>query len=202
MTILISDKDVWSNVHPDDLWIYDKLIVARKAGHIAGPSGLPVPSAGNYIVRPITNIHSMSRGASIRWLSPEVDAVPDGYFWCELFTGDHVSVDYHYGQQSTTVQGFRNSDRLDRFCRWTRIDKVIPFPRILGELYLKYKWINVEYVDGKIIEIHARYNDDFSNHSGNTIIPVWRDEPIDKPAGATWYQSPDADRLGFWVLDK
>ena len=202
MTLLVGDRDVWGNIHPDDLWIYDKLIVARKAGHIAGPAGFPVPIAGNYIVRPITNIHSMSRGASIQWLTPEVDTVPDGYFWCELFTGDHVSADYHYGQQSTTVQGFRDSDRLDRFCRWIRIDTVIPFPKILGQLYLKYKWINIEYVGGKIIEIHARYNDDFSNHSGNTIIPVWCDEPVTKPEGATWYESPDADRLGFWVLDK
>jgi hypothetical protein len=202
MPVLVDDKDVWNNVHPDDLWIYDKLIVAKKAGYLAGPAGVPVPKADNYIVRPITNIRMMSRGASIQWLTPDTDSVPDGYFWCELFTGNHVSVDYHYGQQSTTVQGFRNSDRLDRFCRWTRIDAKIPFPRMLGQLYLKYKWINVEYVSGKIIEIHTRYNDDFCNHSGNTVIPVWKDEPMDKPRGATWYESPSADRLGFWILDK
>ena len=202
MTDSVSDCDVWNTVHPADLWIYDKLIVAKKAGHIAGPAGLPVPNAGNYIVRPITNIRSMSRGASIRYLTPNDDSVPDGYFWCEVFAGAHVSADYHYGQQSTTVQGFRSSDRLDRFSHWTRIDTKIPFPRILGQLYLKYKWINVEYIGSKIIEIHTRYNDDFSNHSGNTIIPVWRDEPMDKPEGATWYDSPHADRLGFWVLDK
>ena len=198
----VNDCDVWNKVHPDDLWIYDKLIVAKKAGHISGPAGIPVPKAGQYIVRPITNIRMMSRGASIQYLTPNDNSVPDGYFWCEVFTGDHVSVDYHYGQQSTTVQGFRNSDRLDRFCRWTRIDTKIPFPKILGELYLRYKWINVEYVSGKIIEIHTRYNDDFCNHSGNTVIPVWKDEPMNKPKGATWYESASADRLGFWVLDK
>ncbi len=65
-----------------------------------------------------------------------------------------------------------------------------------------YKWINVEYVGGNIIEIHTRYNDDFSNHSGNTIIPVWKDNPISQPENASWYDSPSVDRLGFWVLDK
>jgi hypothetical protein len=144
----------------------------------------------------------MSRGASKMYLTPEDDIVPDGYFWSEIFTGDHVSVDYHYGIQNTTVQGFRDSDRLDRFCKWTRIDVTIPFPKILGELYLKYKWINVEYIGGKIIEVHTRYNDDFCNHSGNTIIPVWKDLPTAQPAGSTWYESAGADRLGFWVLDK
>ena len=202
MPILVDDRDVWGNVHPDDLWIYDKLIVARKAGYSAGPAGVPVPRADWYIVRPITNIRMMSRGASKMYLTPDDDAVPDGYFWSEIFTGDHVSVDYHYGIQSTTVQGFRDSDRLDRFCKWCRIDITMPFPKILGELCLKYKWINVEYVGGKIIEVHTRYNDDFSNHSGNTIIPVWRDNITPQPAGSSWYESPSADRLGFWVLDK
>lgn len=200
--MLIDDKDVWHNVHSNDLWIYDKLIVARKSGYLAGPAGVPVPHANWYIVRPITNIRAMSKGARREWLTPELDIVPDGYFWSELFTGDHISVDYHYGMQSTTVQGFRDSDRLDRFCKWTRIEVAVPFPKILKNLYLMYKWINVEYVGGNIIEIHARYNDDFSNHSGNTIIPVWRDNPATQPLGSTWYESPGGDRLGFWVLDK
>lgn len=202
MPILVDDKDVWGNIHPDDLWIYDKLIVAKKAGHCAGPAGIPVPRADWYIVRPITNIRMMSRGASKMYLTPEDDTVPDGYFWCELFSGDHISVDYHYGIQSTTVQGFRDSDRLDRFCKWSRIELAMPFPKILRDLHLPYKWINVEYIGGRIIEIHTRYNDDFSNHSANTIIPVWRNEPMNQPQGATWYESPSADRLGFWILDK
>ena len=200
--MLIDDKDVWGKVHPNDLWIYDKLIVARKAGYLAGPAGVPVPHANWYIVRPITNIRMMGRGASRCWLTPEDDDVPDGYFWSELFTGDHISVDYHYGKQSTTVQGFRDSDRLDRFCKWCRIDVNMPFPKILRDLHLTYKWINGEYIAGNIIEIHSRYNDDFSNHSSNTIIPVWKDNPIPQPMNARWYESPSADRLGFWVLDK
>jgi len=200
--MLIDDKDVWGKVHPNDLWIYDKLIVAKKAGYCAGPAGVPVPKADWYIVRPITNIRMMSRGASRCWITPELDSVPDGYFWSEAFTGDHISVDYLYGQQSTTVQGFRDNDRLDRFCKWCRIDVAMSFPKILRDLHLMYKWINVEYIGGKIIEIHTRYNDDFSNHSANTIIPVWKDNVIPQPVGATWYESPSADRLGFWIMDK
>jgi hypothetical protein len=200
--MLVDDKDVWGKVHPDDLWIYDKLIIAKKAGYLAGPAGVPVPQANWYIVRPITNIRMMGRGASRCWLTPELDTVPDGYFWSEVFTGDHISVDYQYGIQNTTVQGFRNSDRLDRFSKWTRVEVAIPFPKMLKNLHLMYKWINIEYIGGKIIEIHTRYNDDFSDHSGNTIIPVWRDNPIPQPKDASWYESPSADRLGFWVLDK
>ena len=78
--MLVDDKDVWGKVHPDDLWIYDKLIVAKKAGYLAGPAGIPVPQAGWYIVRPITNIRMMGRGASRCWLTPELDNV------CLLYT--------------------------------------------------------------------------------------------------------------------
>jgi len=200
--VLIDDKDVWGKVHPDDLWIYDKLILAKKAGYLAGPAGVPVPQANWYIVRPITNIRMMGRGANRCWLTPEDDVIPDGHFWSEVFTGDHISVDYHYGTQSTTVQGFKDSDRLDRFSKWTRVEVTMPFPKILKNLHSMYKWINVEYIDGKIIEIHTRYNDDFSSHSGNTIIPVWKDAPISQPENASWYESPSVNRLGFWVLDK
>lgn len=203
MTDSISDCDVWPLIDPEDLWIYDKLIVAKKLGHTAGPAGVSVPKAGWYIVRPITNIRMMSRGAARVWLTPETtDSVPDGYFWSEIFTGDHISVDYHYGQQDLTVQGIRNDSRLDRFYCWYKVNVEIPLPGILHELSKKYQWINIEYVGGHAIEIHTRYNDDFRNHNADYIYPVWKDEVTTQPAGSSWYDSPAGDRLGFWVINK
>lgn len=134
------------------------------------------------------------------WLTPDdTDLVPDGFFWSEFFVGAHVSVDFAYGQQTLAVQGFRNSDRLDRFCRWEKIAFQYPFPTVLGAWGKKTPWINVEYVGGNIIEMHLRFNDDFSNHSANVIYPVWRDEPMSQPPDTTWYNSASGDRLGFWV---
>jgi hypothetical protein len=60
-------------------------------------------------------------------------------------------------------------------------------------------WVNVEYVGGKIIEAHLRWNDDFRNHSGTVIYPVWVDKPLPQPRNTSWYPSPSGDRLGFWV---
>jgi hypothetical protein len=145
----------------------------------------------------------MIRGAKRQWLTPEdTDLVPDGYFWCEEFSGDHISVDYHWGQQDLTVQGFRSNDRLDRFSQWNKIDTCIPLPNVLSAIAIKYEWINVEYVDGNPIEVHARYNDDFRNHSGDIIIPVWKDENVSTPKDSTWYSSPSGDRLGFFVSNR
>ena len=159
----INDSDVWSQCPIEYLWIYDKLIVARKQGILAAPAGIPVPMPATYIVRPITNIRMMSRGASKQWLTPQDDdSVPDGYFWTECLEGRHISVDFHYGVQELIVEGFRdNPDRLDRFSRWQRIDGTYKFPLILGELWRMTPWINVEYIGDKIIEVHLRWNDDF-----------------------------------------
>jgi hypothetical protein len=200
--MFIDDKDVWAQCPVDYLWVYDKLILSRKLGYLAGPAGLAVPKPGWYIVRPIINIRMMSRGAKRVWLTPEdTDLVPDGSFWSECFQGRHTSVDFHYGIQHLAVEGFRNSERLDRFYRWERIEDRYEFPKVLSELWRMTPWINVEYVDGKIIEVHLRWNDDFSNHNSDVIYPVWRDNPIAQPLGTIWYDSPSGDRLGFWVKE-
>ena len=46
----------------------------------------------------------MSKGARLQWLAPGDESIEPGYFWCEKFTGEHITVDYNYGEQSTTVK--------------------------------------------------------------------------------------------------
>ena len=202
-SMFVNDKDVWAQCPVDYLWVYDKLILARKLGYQAAPAGIPVPQPDWYIVRPITNIRMMSRGAQKQWLTPDdTDKVPDGYFWTQWFEGRHTSVDFHWGKQHLAVEGFRNrADRLDRFSCWKKITDIVPFPSVLQNLGEITEWVNVEYVGDHIIEIHLRYNDDFRNHSGNTIYPVWCDESYPQPSGTCWYHSPSGDRLGFWVQE-
>lgn len=200
--MFIDDKDVWSRCPVDYLWIYDKLILARKLGYCAAPAGIPVPRAGWYIVRPITNIRMMSRGATKLWLTPQdTDSVPDGYFWSEWFEGRHTSIDFYYGIQHLAVEGFRDGPRLDRFSCWKKITDCYAFPSVLGDLWRLTPWVNIECVDDKIIEVHLRWNDDFSNHSADVIYPVWRDEPIERPKNTKWYASSSGDRLGFWIQE-
>jgi len=201
---ITDDIGAWQSCPVSWLWIYDKLIIARKQNIMAAPSGIPVPRAGDYIVRPITNIWMMGRGAQKMSLAPgDEEAVPNGYFWSEVLEGDHVSVDYRWGEQVLAVQGFRDDpDRLDRFDRWEKIDRRYPLPYILQGLHHRARWINVEYIGNHIIEVHLRHNDDFANHDAGVIYPVWRDAPRAQPPGTEWYESPCADRLGFWVEGK
>jgi len=187
----IDDVDVFDSIAPDDLWCVDKLILSKKLGYVCGPAGV-VPPPGKYIVRPIMNLRMMSVGARIQCL--DSDSIPDGYFWCELFAGRHLSFDYHWGKQTLAVEGFRTEPtRLDRFSHWTRMDQDFKLPEILQTVADRYEWFNVEVIGDRVIEVHFRYNDDFANHDATTIIPVWSDE---------FYHSPAGDRIGFILKDK
>lgn len=195
---LLDDTDCWYNSDPDTLWLYDKLLVSRKLGYVCGPAGVPVPESAFYIVRPISNYRMMSRGADIRLISRGEDTIPDGFFWCEVFQGRHLSFDYHYGTQTLAVEGFRDSDRLDRFCLWKKVDTLFELPDFLQKIAASIEWLNIEVIGDKIIEIHFRFNDDFRNHTSDHVIPVWKDNPIELE-GYTLYPSPSMDRIGFLV---
>jgi len=200
----INDSDVWSTCPRDWLWIYDKLIVARKQDIMAAPAGIPVPRDGEYCVRPITNIRMMGRGAKKTFIHRGDDeAVPDGFFWSEWLEGRHISVDYYWGQQHLAVEGFRNNpDRLDRFSRWSKVQDRLSIPSWLEGLDRQAAWINVEYIGDRAIEVHLRWNDDFANHDSDEIIPVWRGESVEQPMGWSWYASAAGERLGFWIKNK
>jgi len=193
MTVMpqIGDIDVFDNIAVDDLWCVDKLILSKKLGYTCGPAGILPSVPGQYIVRPIVNLKMMGVGATIQYL--DSDSIPDSYFWCEIFTGRHLSFDYHWGKQTLAVEGFRTDPtRLDRFSHWTKIEEYFKLPEILQTVADRYPWLNVEVIGDRVIEVHFRYNDDFANHNATTIIPVWRDE---------FYSSPAGDRLGFILKD-
>lgn len=200
----ISDRDVWHQCPRDYLWVYDKLIIAQKQDVLSAPAGIPVPKSDWYIVRPITNIRSMGRGANKVFLEKgDEESVPDGFFWSEVIEGRHISVDYHWGQQHLAVEGFRDDpDILGRFSRWIKVSDRFPMPRILGDLWQLTAWINVEYIGKIAIEVHLRYNDDFANHDSDEIIPVWRGDEVKQPMGWSWYPNASGERLGFWTKNK
>jgi len=188
----MDDKDVWSLIDPEDLWIYDKLILSRKLGYDCGPAGVAPTVSDTYVVRPISNYRMMSAGAHLMYIEANQDLVPHGYFWCEQFSGRHLTFDYCYGEQSLAVEGFRNSDRLDRFSKWAKVKDTYAIPECLQEISKKYKWLNLEVVDGNVIEVHLRQNDDFKDHSADVIYPVWKN---------SFMRSECGDRVGF-ILER
>jgi len=201
--MFLDDTDMFNKIHVDDLWIYDKLILSKKLGYICGPHGADVPRFGKYIVRPCVNFMGMGRGAHFTffWKSSE-NKMPEGSFWCEVFKGRHLSVDYINQKQHLCVEGIKNKNETNlwRWLKWIKTEDKIPLPSILKSLRKKYKYINCEFIDGKLIEIHLRLNVDWQllPHA-QEIVPLFKGDIVVPPLeDYEFIKSKDYKRLGFY----
>jgi hypothetical protein len=198
-----SEVRSWNNCKNNDLWVFNKLFVARRSGYICGPSGVPVPSFGKYFVKPIMNIEGMGKFARKEYLENYTDHLHPGEFWCEIFKGEHLSIDYKEGQPILSVIGTPDKKRpYQRFIKWEKIKYSIPFPQILLDenIHLRYPIINCEFIGGNLIEVHLRGNPDFAY--GNTeMIPVWKDQEwLVVPDGFEFVPDhEEVDRIGILI---
>ncbi len=198
---MYTDEEAWVKCNPEDLWVFDKLIVAKKSGYVCGPRGVDVPKEGNYIVRPITNIAGMAELARVVYLKDETWELHPGEFWCEIFEGEHVSVDYDKYQPILSVIGTRDLvHKYTRFTKWELTDIVYPLPSFIGYIPLRYKNINCEFIGGKLIEIHLRSNPDFA-YGNSCVVPYWIGELDPNPIGYNFIPDNDGNdfRKGIWI---
>ncbi len=188
--------DEWNQIHPSDLWVYNKLFLSRVLGYTCGPSGTTVPKPDFYIVRPSFNILGMGRFARKEWMEFNTDHIHPAEFWCEIFTGEHLSVDFRNQKSELVVIGHKKeNDPYYKWEKWERIDKNIEFPEILKDLKGNYEWINCEFIGGNLIEVHFRKNPDF--RYGNTVaIPVWDEENVEN---MSFIEDNDYLRKGFFI---
>lgn len=194
---MIYEEDAWATLAPEDIWVYDKLILSRKLGYNCGPVGLDVPTPGWYIVRPIMNLMGLGYGAEKVWIDNVTDDLPIGYFWCEWFNGRHFSIDYFKQKPILSVEGFKDPDELMYWDAWRKVENTIPFPSILE--HIPYDYINCEFIDGKLIECQLRQNPDFQ-FNNEEFIPVWEEENIDPPEGWKYIEYPDLHgRIGAFI---
>jgi hypothetical protein len=194
-----AEDRVWRTLNPDDMWILDKLILSKKMGYMCGPVGIDVPVSDWYIVRPCVNPMGLGLGADKIWIDRSTDHLPLGFFWCEWFTGRHLSVDYHFGSQDVTVEGIKPESTFTQWTSWKRVEDIVPLPDILKDLAQRYEWINCEFIDSKLIEVHLRHNEDFENGIDH-FIPVWTGQSTTPPKGYTYIDYPDVHgRVGAFV---
>jgi hypothetical protein len=195
----LEDDSEWNHIHPNDLWVYNKLILSRVLGYTCGPTGTTVPKPDFYIVRPCMNLLGMGRFARIELIHKYTERFHPSEFWCEIFEGDHISIDYHHKKQDLTVLGTREFESgLYKWSKWEKIDYEIKFPSILDSLVGDYEWINCEFIGNKLIEVHFRRNPDF-RFGNSEAIPVWNDDEQVKYEGYQFIDDPDYLRKGFWV---
>jgi hypothetical protein len=189
-------NDEWNHIHSSDLWVYNKLFLSRILGYTCGPVGTTVPESDFYIVRPSFNLLGMGRLARKEWIEKSTNHFHPAEFWCEIFTGDHLSVDFYQQKAELVILGTKSeNDPLYKWKTWEKINKEVEFPEILKQLKGNYDYINCEFIGNKLIEVHFRQNPDF--RYGNSIaIPVWDDEKI---KNMNFIEDSDYFRKGFYI---
>lgn len=205
MSAVPLDEEIWGDIPKEDKWVFNKLDVALKGGIKCGLREIKVPYPGHYIIRPIYNLSGMGYEASKTYLTPAITEalVPPGYFWSEELKGKHISVDYTDGEVSLVVEGFKGNYTLQYWDKWVKLknNKAPTPPSFLEPIIKKYKHVNIEFIGGKVIEVHLRENPDFKGHNYGVLIPVWDDKEFNVPEGYSFIKNEenylDKKRIGF-----
>ena len=192
-------SDEWNFIHNEDLWVYNKLFLSRVLGYNCGPVGVSVPKPDFYVVRPSLNLMGMGQFSRIEFLNYSTDHLHPAEFWCEVFKGDHLSVDFYKRSPKLVVLGARTKDSpLYKWSRWEKVEREVEFPSILEKLQGSYEWINCEFIGNKLIEVHFRRNPDF-RFNNNIAIPIWKEDQIDKNSKYKYIVEKDYLREGFFI---
>lgn len=198
---ILDSREEWENIHSDDLWIYNKLILSRVLGYNCGPAGVSVPKPDLYIVRPSLNLMGMGRFSRFEYLEESTEHLHPSEFWCEIFYGQHLSVDFRNKESILVVEGKRKpEDPLYKWSKWEKIEKKVNFPSILEKLKGNYEYINCEFIENHLIEVHFRQNQDF-RYKNTIAIPIW-DENCNKNSKNGKYKyikDEDFLRKGFLI---
>jgi hypothetical protein len=196
---ILDSQEEWESIHTSDLWIYNKLILSRVLGYICGPVGSDVPRPDFYIVRPVMNLLGMGRFARKEWIERNTEHYHPGEFWCEIFHGPHISVDFREKKSELVVLGTREpNDPLYKWSKWEKLNEKIEFPEILNDLVGDYEYINCEFIGDKLIEVHFRQNSDF-RYGNNFAIPVWDEETEGIHKNYNYIRDEDYLRKGFYI---
>jgi hypothetical protein len=174
--ISTEDGDAWQ-WHPAHRWVYNKLDVALSQGLEAGPHGTPPPRFPIFS-KPIVNLKGMGIGSRVLRSQADYDThATSGHFWMTLLTGRHVSSDLavvggepRWWRHVTgkpagegtfdywTVHAAPEPDIEERCGVWVR-------EHLAGYTGM----VNLETIDGTIIEVHLRFADQWPDLYG----PGW-----------------------------
>lgn len=157
------DYESYRMLPPEDRWLMNKLMIAEKQGLLCGPVG-ETPPEGTYCVRPVMNLTGGGNPGFFKWtVGPNgennelVSSLPGGYFWCEWLDGMHYGFDFMDDVQdkATVSTAGTNADYMDI----VQTSSTFTLPDWAKG---KYRFMSVETIGDKIIEINPRYQWDMT----------------------------------------
>lgn len=191
----IADYQAYPLLPQADRWILNKLTLAERLGYACGPTGMIVP-AGDYCVRPMMNMYGNGAGGFFKVTVPtggrrNFRNLP-GYFWCEWFSGQHISIQYIddvpvvYGEH--TLDG---SNVLSSTLIRANDGAAVTAPAMPAMLQGISKYMAIEMLGDKIIEASPRL---YSNNARQFIIDDYKViDPSYAPVEGTDIRSGNSD---------
>jgi hypothetical protein len=166
VAIPTDDVDAYCLI-PTYRWVYNKLLIAESQAIACGPHGVTPPSFPVFS-KPIYNLRGMGVDSRVlRSLDEYEQFLRPGQMWMTLLTGEHVSTDAAVAEGRVCwlrhsvghplpggtfdywVVEASGRDRLGRYCTdWLSVH----MPQYTG-------MVNLETIDGRIIEVHLRFSD-------------------------------------------
>jgi len=203
VTISTEDSDSYL-LYPKHRWIYHKLLVAESQGLRCGPHGV-APDDYPVFSKPAINLKGMGVGSCALHSAEEYQHhYSPGHMWMELLTGEHVSTDVAillghpvWWRHTRGISGAAGT-----FDYWIveselRPDLVRGVGRWIEQFLSDYTgMLNVETINGKIIEGHLRFADQWPDLYGEG----WVAALIQLYAEARWEFPDNARTTGYSVV--
>lgn len=151
-------------MYPKYCKVYNKLEIAKIQNLQANPYPI-LPDKFPVISKPIINLNGMGLGAKkIKNKKEFYNDIESTNFWCEFLEGDHYSWDIilRDGKIIYHTSFFGKKWKFGTFKYWRQEDNLIPenVKLILKELLSDFTGcVNMETIDGKVIEVHLRMGD-------------------------------------------
>lgn len=172
--IPVFDAQAWV-INPDHNFVYNKLWIAQTQTMECGPMGVN-PVNFPVIIKPIINLFGMSRGMKkINNIEEYNDNLKDGYFWEEYLDGKHYCLDFVIENGkiifSSCLRSFQGENGSFEYHESMPDYKVPKHIRCWISSYLDdYTGVvNMEVINGYIIEVHLRLNGDFNLYDLNFV---------------------------------
>jgi hypothetical protein len=189
---------------PRHRWVYNKLLVCDTQGIPAAPHGVP-PTAYPVFSKPIYNLHGMGIGGRIIESEEALNGQPmAGYMWMECLDGEHVSTDVVLVDGEPCWWRHTTGRSLGEgvFDYWTIDAEGRPeLERDCGDwlrrnLKAYTGAANLETIDGRIIEAHLRFADQWPDLYGHG----WLEAIVRLYAEGTWDYADLERRDGYSVV--
>jgi hypothetical protein len=197
------DEHAWM-WYPRHRWIYDKVAVALSQGLEAGPHGVPPPRFPVFS-KPIINLRGMGAGSRVITSMADYEHhLAPGHMWMTLLEGRHVSSDVAVidGEPQWWRHVTGKPGPAGTFDFWTiHAPADAEIETYCGDWIRRHMtdyrgMLNFETIDGRIIEMHLRFSDQWPDLYGRG----WIDALIKLYHRGTWSYVDDDRRDGYSVV--